>query len=107
MINISASYNYCNPNFVIQNMDEPKKWAHPIFAILKNILMRGCPTIPSLYLRNNFGEAKKRADFNYSRDFTGLNWNGIIRGGETSNPALNFYNNILLKYFKLGKLDIL
>lgn len=102
MIKISASYNFCNPNFVIQNMDEPKKWAHPIFAILKNILMRGCPTIPSIYLRNNFGEPEKSNQFIYNRDYKNLDWNGVIRGGAQSNPALEFYYGILLDYFNLG-----
>ncbi len=102
MIKISASYNYTNPNFVIQNLDEPSEWSHPIFAVLKNILMRGCPTNPSLYLRNYFGNLQKEENFNYSRDFNNLNWNGIIRGGTQSNPAIYFYYNILLKHYKLG-----
>ena len=102
MIKVSASYNYCNPNFVIQNLDEPKEWVHPLFAVLKNILMRGCPTIPSLYLRDNFGEPVVEKGFTYNRDFDGLNWEGIICGGANSNPSYDFYHNILTKYFVLG-----
>ena len=84
MIKISAGYNYINPNFVIQNMCEPESWAHPVFAILKNLLMRGCPTIPSLYLREKFGEPEKRDGFTYCHNFDGLNWSGVIKGGYTS-----------------------
>lgn len=102
MIHISANYNYFNPNFVIQNLDEPENWAHPIFAVLKNILMRGCPTIPSLYLRNHFGTPKKEKTFIYNRNFNDLDWRRVIRGGVASNPALDFYYNILVKYFQLG-----
>lgn len=102
MIKVSAGYNYINPNFVIQNLDEPESWAHPIFAILKNILMRGCPTLPSLNLREKFGTPKKCEEFIYSRDFSGLNWGGIIKGGDKSNPALDFYNNILPQIFPLA-----
>ncbi len=102
MVQVSASYNYCNPNFIIQNIDEPKTWAHPIFAVLKNIFMRGCPTIPSLYLRDIFGEPEDEKVFKYSRDFSNLNWTGIIKGGNQSNPALDFYYNTLLKHFALG-----
>lgn len=99
MIKISAGYNYINPNFVIQNMCEPESWAHPVFAILKNLLMRGCPTIPSLYLREKFGEPEKCDGFTYCHNFDGLNWSGVIKGGYTSNPALDFYNNILPQIF--------
>ena len=90
MIQLSANYNYFNPNFVIQNLDEPENWAHPIFAVLKNILMRGCPTIPSLHLRNHFGAPKKEKAFIYNCDFNNLDWRRVIRGGSATNPALDF-----------------
>ena len=93
MIKVSAGYNQINPNFIIQNLDEPDEWAHPVFAMLKNILMRGCPTLPSLYLREQFGEPKK-APSPYRYDFSLHNWSGIIKGGD-SNPALRFYEKIL------------
>lgn len=102
MIQLSANYNYFNPNFVIQNLDEPENWAHPIFAVLKNILMRGCPTIPSLHLRNHFGAPKKEKAFMYNRDFNNLDWRRVIRGGSATNPALDFYYNVLVKHFQLG-----
>lgn len=101
MIKVSATYNSVNPNFVIQNLDEPENWAHPIFAILKNVLMRGCPTLPSLYLREQFGVPQKTA-FLYRRDYSDLDWSGIIKGGDKTNPALDFYNNILPKILPLA-----
>ena len=98
MIKVSAAYSYCNPNFVIQNLDEPKKWSHPVFAVLKNILMRGCPTIPSRLLREKFGEPFLRKKLYYCYNFEDVNWSGVIKGGENDNPALKFYNEFLKKY---------
>lgn len=94
MIKVSAGYNRINPNFIIQNLDEPDEWAHPVFAILKNILMRGCPTLPSLHLREQFGAPKINSAFSYRYDFSLQNWSGVIKGGD-SNPALKFYEKIL------------
>ena len=96
MIRFSAGYNKTNPNFVIQNINAYKKDnCKPIFAILNNILQRGCPTIPSKYLRTNFGDSKTENNFNYNLDFSKICWNNKIKGGEKTNPALEFYNNIL------------
>ena len=101
MIKFSASYNGVNPNFVIQNLEPPvEKWSHPVFAVLKNILMRGCPTLPSLFLREKFGYPQKD-NITYHRDFSNLDWSGIIKGG-ASNPALEFYHNILPKMISLA-----
>lgn len=97
MIKVSASYSYINPNFVIQNISEPKKWNQPLFAILKNILMRGCPTLPSLFLREVFNYSSDVKNFEYKRSFDNLNWDNLIKGGDKTNPALEFYKNILPK----------
>lgn len=96
MIKISGSYNFVNPNFVIQNIDEPQEWK-PVFAVLKNILLRGCPTIPSRLLRDKFGAAKSYKEPTYACDFAGLKWDRVIRGGDRSNPARHFYYDILPK----------
>lgn len=101
MIKISAAYCSYNPNFVIQNLDEPKKWESPIFAIFKNLVMRGCPTIPSVFLREKFG-LPQTGDFNYNIDFDNLNWDSVIKGGMLENPALDFYYNILPEVFPLA-----
>lgn len=83
-------------------MDEPKEWANPIFAVLHNLLLRGCPTFPSLYLRQEFGVTGSTINDKYSLDFDNLNWDSIIRGGDTSNPGLYFYRHILPKYVPLA-----
>ena len=88
MLRVSAAYNNCNPNFVIQNIDEPTEWNDSIFAILKNVLMRGCPTLPSLLLRENFGLPQYTPDISYYIDYDNTDWNAIIKGGNESNPAL-------------------
>ena len=97
MIKVSAGYNYINPNFVIQNINEPENWDQPLFAILKNILMRGCPTIPSRFLREAFNYNAIIRNFEYKRNYDDLDWGVLIKGGEKTNPAREFYKNILPK----------
>ena len=53
MIRLTASYTNSNNNFVIQNVFEDKISTpyFPAVAIIKNLLQRGLPTKPSVYLR--------------------------------------------------------
>ncbi len=53
MLKFSAGYVGTNPNFVIQNIDVKSKNNNPVFSIFNNILLRGCPTIPSKFLQKN------------------------------------------------------
>ncbi len=58
--------------------------------------MRGCPTIPSLYLRNSFGYYKEQNKLlKYSFTYRELDWTCVIKGSETQNPALDFFNSML------------
>ena len=95
MLKFSVGYTKTNPNFVIQNIKNVDGVNNPIFAILSNILQRGCPTIPSKFLQKNFGEIKERTNFKYNYNFSNCCWDYVIKGGNVSNPALNFYQNIL------------
>jgi len=95
MIKVSAGYTKVNPNFVIQNLEVHNKNCEPVFAVLNNILQRGCPTIPSKYLQKEFGQLSTRNEFSYSHNFNSCNWNKVIKGGNATNPALKFYNEIL------------
>lgn len=97
MIKFSAGYSHINPNFVIQNINATTKNRNPIFSILSNILQRGCPTIPSQYLRENFGNlATKKIEHNLN--FNNCEWDYVIKGGDSNNPALDFYKNTLPKF---------
>lgn len=94
MLKFSAGYTKTNPNFVIQNLKTDKEICRPIFAVLNNIFQRGCPTIPSKLLKKEFGHIKAN-EFTYHYDFSNCNWDYVIKGGNISNPALDFYQNIL------------
>jgi ATP-dependent DNA helicase RecQ len=100
VIKVSAAYCSVNPNFVIQNIGESvlDKDA-PIgvaYAVLNNIFARGCPTIPSEYLREEFSfEFVKDTPFRYCYSYKEIDWAPIIKGGTTFNPALHFYNKVL------------
>ena len=96
MLKFSASYVGTNPNFVIQNIKKNKVEHTAIFAILSNILQRGCPTIPTRYLREEFGEYQD-VEYRYLYNYDNCNWDNVIKGGGLSNPALDFYNNTLTK----------
>ncbi len=99
MLKYSAGYTNTNPNFVIQNLDAPTDTRYePLFAVLNNILQRGCPTIPSRFLRSNFGEPIINETFIYGLDYSKCAWDKVIKGGDFSNPALDFYTNILPRY---------
>lgn len=95
MIKISAGYTKVNPNFVIQNLEVHNKNCEPVFAVLNNILQRGCPTIPSKYLQKEFGQLSTRKEFSYSYNFNNCDWKNVIKGGNETNPALRFYNETL------------
>jgi len=103
MIKFSAGYINVNPNFVIQNIEENNENCEPVFAILKNIFQRGCPTIPSRLLKKKFGEPRLFKDYTYYYNFSNTIWTNIIKGGNSSKPALDFYNNHLVN--ALGKAE--
>jgi ATP-dependent DNA helicase RecQ len=99
--------NYCNTNhnFVIQNLigQRIENKFLPAICILKNILQRGKPSLPSLYLQEKLGDFHKRKDFKNSFpliDKTTPNWERIIRGDSRGNyfPAKKFYEEIIPKY---------
>ena len=91
MLKFSVGYTKTNPNFVIQNIKSAEGVNNPIFAILSNILQRGCATIPSKFLQKNFGEINEGTNFKYNYNFSNCCWDYVIKGGNVSNPALNFY----------------
>lgn len=97
MLKFSAGYIKVNPNFVIQNIKTNKVCNKPVFSILSNIFQRGVPTIPSKLLRDSFG-LYTSDEYKYVYSFNNSKWDYIIKGGDTDNPALDFYNNILINY---------
>lgn len=97
MLKFSAGFTKTNPNFVIQNIKACNEVCEPVFSVLHNILQRGCPTIPSRLLKEKFGQAKTKQNFQYFYNFSNCQWDFVVKGGRLSNPALEFYKNTLTK----------
>ena len=95
MLKFSAGYSKVNPNFVIQNLYSYQDEYELIFHILNNILQRGCPTIPSRFLKSSFGEVPNHKSYIYAYEFSKCSWDYVIKGGTLTNPALEFYKNKL------------
>lgn len=99
MLKYSATYVPFNPNFVIS--DIPKRndvipEIPGITAIIYNILARGVPTKPSLYLENAIGalEIPLNTPLGYTYGIKKNEWDRIIKTGDTSKPALDLYREL-------------
>jgi len=116
MKKFTANYVYSNSNFVIQNAtgnyDKSNKF-FPIICILKNILMRGCPTFMSEYLSNELGFSRihdkygnmilDRREFGTGRYLISKetpHFINTIKGYSDTNdyPAVLFYEEIIPEY---------
>lgn len=102
----SANYAYTNHNFVIQNNKGVKctndKY-YPIICIMKNILMRGCPTLMSQYLQKEIGKIQDSSDFKVPYTLISKEiplWLNTIKGDAKNNdyPAITFFEKTIPKY---------
>lgn len=105
MIKYSANYCFSNHNFVIQNLHGKRinNEFLPAICILKNILQRGKPTLPSVFIQEKIGAIHKRKDFENSFALIDKKppvWERIIRGDQKGNyfPAKTFYEDLIPKY---------
>lgn len=101
----SANYSNSNHNFVIQNLSGERITNEylPAICILKNILMRGKPTLLSKYLQSKLGVIHKTDEFWQSYaliDSKIPKWERIIRGDDKNNyfPAKSFYEELIPQY---------
>ena len=102
----SANYAYTNHNFVIQNNKGERCTSSiyfPIICIMKNILMRGCPTTMSIYLQEKLGAIHKTSEFQTSVTLISKEipiWLNTIKGDVEKNyyPAITFFEQIIPKY---------
>lgn len=104
----SACYVKVNPNFVIDNIkirNNLNNDFNALLAIVKNIILRGCPTKPSSMIRSILGEPSNYKHFKYVNDEKRLDWSNTIKGGDSYNPALNFYNESLIKSTSIDLLN--
>ena len=102
----SGGYVPFNPNFVIANLkDKPNadKKLSGIIDILKNILFRGVPSIPSIFLREYIGEPIS-GNLTYTFGTKKNEWNTVIKTGRNSAPALIIYDELCNKNPKIASL---
>lgn len=92
----SGGYVAINPNFVMTEMPAKEKIdfeLEGVIAVLRNILLRGAPTKPSVFLKESIGEVPKTNGYIYTLPTKELCWNKTIKGG-TTNPAVSFYEKL-------------
>jgi len=110
MLKFTGNYSNTEHNFVIQNLPTKRQVAEndlQLISVLKNILLRGAPTILSKYLQKEFG-----IPFYYKNEYFKIkvpliaqdkqNWYSTI-GGDNRNqyfPAKEFYNSISILFPK-------
>jgi ATP-dependent DNA helicase RecQ len=102
MIKFSGNYSNTNHNFVIQNLlgDRIVNEYLSAICIVKNIIQRGCPTLPSKFLHSILGAIDLVKPLPLI-DSGVPNWERIIRGDRKSNyfPAQKFFHHLIPKYF--------
>lgn len=99
----TASYVKTSSSFVIQNIDERSDTYSPVYpavCVLKNILMRGNPTIMSQYLQEKFGKGMHKTDAVPLIDRSVPSWRMTIKGSAENNdyPAYTFFHEIIPEY---------
>lgn len=104
MRRFTGNYSNTEHNFVIQNLPEKRQVAESdlqLISVLKNIILRGSPTLLSKYLQSELGLINYFKD-DYFKSKVPLiaqekqNWFSTI-GGDIQNqyfPAKEFYNSI-------------
>ncbi len=104
MRKFTGNYSNTEHNFVIQNLPEKRQVAESdlqLISVLKNIILRGSPTLLSKYLQSELGLTNYFKD-DYFKSKVPLiaqekqNWFSTI-GGDIQNqyfPAKEFYNSI-------------
>lgn len=111
MLKFTGNYSNTEHNFVIQNLPTKRQVSDSdlqIICVLKNILLRGAPTLLSKYLQSELGLNNYYKDSTFQNKVPLItkgkqNWYSTI-GGDSQNqyyPAKEFYNsipNLFLKY---------
>jgi ATP-dependent DNA helicase RecQ len=102
MKKFTANYSNTHSNFVIQNLPDKRisdKYL-PAVCIIKNLLQRGNPALPSKYLESFLGDCVS-SNPSPLISHSEHHWDRIIRGDDVNsfNPAQLFYDNLIPKYF--------
>ena len=104
----TGNYTYTTHNFVIQNISGDKKTNnryYKIICLLKNILLRGCPTKPSEYLIRELGDISTTKEYSIPLHLISNEepvWLKTIKGDDSKGdyPAIIFFEEIIPKYLK-------
>ena len=101
----TANYANCNNNFVIQNIAKKDSLTSDTstISVLKNILQRGAPTLPSFDLKQKIdpkGLLNRKNRFRPLIDLEPPVWRKTIKGpaGLSDNLAEKFFNTLIPKY---------
>lgn len=102
----SGNYTYTTHNFVIQNISgekKPNNNYYKVICLLKNILLRGCPTKPSEYLIRELGDVSITKEYSTPLHLISNEepvWIKTIKGDDTKGdyPAITFFEEIIPKY---------
>lgn len=102
----TASYGKAKNSFVFQNMlgtDQKQSKYYGVYCVVKNILQRGFPTHPSIYLQDALGAIDHQADSIEPLLLLSAEkpkWNNTIKGDDENDdyPGEVFYNIIIPKY---------
>lgn len=103
MRRFSGSYSLCNRNFVIQNLRSQRISSKRLSAvcILKNLLLRGKPSLMSKFLQEKYGSIHKNHE-TYKKPFylaakSDLAWDNVIRGDAANDnyPAKTFLYELI------------
>lgn len=96
----TANYINADSNFVICNISDTRidGIEHSLYCVLKNLLLRGCPTRSSEYLNQFFEPVETDHKIRLLPD-QAPDWSGVIKGGKDDNPALQFYYETIPHFF--------
>ena len=97
----SANYVYADSNFIIANIEDRKidGIQYALLCVAENLICRGCPTKPSMILRDAYGlmDYQKKIHLVSNKEPF---WDDIIKGNDYDNynPAIVFFKKLVPQY---------
>ncbi len=99
----TANYINTDSNFEIYNIQDTgkKDSYHSLYCVLLNLIQRGNPTKPSLYLSEKIDYSYQDKEKLHFFSNTDPKWGNLIKGYDETNqyPAREFYDSILPRMF--------
>lgn len=101
----SSSYGGTKESFVILNNTSKDKREltnveYGLFCVIQNIIQRGTPTEPSIFLKEKLGIIPEELNPLYLIDDTVTKWKKLIKGDDehVDYPAIEFFEKLLPQY---------